>query len=81
LFITLAVFLKSVGNFFVADDFTWLKWAATTNLSDLPKFFINSQGFFYRPLDKVLMFFLYTLFSFAPAGYHLSMLAVHFLMD
>ncbi|MGA2911301.1 MAG: hypothetical protein ABSE17_01490 [Candidatus Levyibacteriota bacterium] len=80
LFISLAVFLKSVGNFFVADDFTWLKWAATTNLSDLPKFFINSQGFFYRPLDKVLMFFLYTLFSFAPQGYHLSMLLVHFLI-
>jgi hypothetical protein len=80
LFISLAVFLKSVGNFFVADDFTWLKWAATTNLSDLPKVFVNSQGFFYRPLDKVLMYFLYTLFSFAPAGYHLSMLLVHFLI-
>ena len=80
LFISLAVFLKSIGNFFVADDFTWLKWAATTNLSDLPKYFINSEGFFYRPLDKVFMYFFYTLFSFAPSGYHLSMLLVHFLI-
>jgi hypothetical protein len=79
LFIYLAVFLKSVGNFFVADDFTWLRWAAITNLSDLPKLFINSQGFFYRPLDKVLMFFLYTLFSFSSPGYHFSMLLLNFL--
>jgi hypothetical protein len=79
-FISLAVFLKSIGNFFVASDFTWLKWAATTNLSDLPKFFINSEGFFYRPLVKVLMFFFYTLFSFSSSGYHLSMLIVHMLI-
>ena len=64
----------------MADDFTWLRWAATTNLSDLPKIFVNSAGFFYRPLDKVVMYFLYTLFSFAPSGYHLSMLIVHFLI-
>ena len=78
-FIFVAFFLKSVANFFVADDFTWLKWAATTNLSDLPKLFIDSQGFFYRPLDKLAMFFLYTLFSFNFQGYHIFMLMVHFL--
>ncbi len=79
-FIFLVFFLKSLGNFFVADDFTWLKWAATTNLGDLPKIFINSDGFFYRPLDKIVMFFLYTAFSFSPAGYHLAMLLIHFLV-
>ncbi len=79
-FIFLVFFLNSVGNFFVADDFTWLKWSATTNLSDLPKLFINSQGFFYRPLDKIVMFFLYTLFSFGPNGYHLFALLVHFVI-
>lgn len=77
-FIFLVFFLKSVANFFVADDFTWLKWAATTNLSDLPKLFTDSQGFFYRPLDKLTMFFLYTLFSFDFQGYHIFMLLVHF---
>jgi hypothetical protein len=79
-FIALVFFLKSVGDFFVADDFTWLKWSATTNLRDLPRLFVNSQGFFYRPLDKVVMYFLYTLFSFAPQGYHLFMLSIHFLI-
>ena len=81
LFFTFLVFLlNSVGNFFVADDFTWLKWSATANLSDLPKFFINSQGFFYRHLDKVVMFFLYTLFSFSSNGYHLFALLTHFVI-
>lgn len=79
-FLTLVFYLKSLGSFFVADDFTWLKWAATTNLRDLPKLFVNSQGFFYRPLDKVVMFFLYTLFSFSPPGYHLTMLLFNFLI-
>jgi len=79
-FTSLIFFLKSVSNFFVGDDFTWLKWVATTNLSDLPKLFVNSQGFFYRPIDKVVMFFLYTLFSFTSPGYHLFMLLVHFMI-
>ena len=79
-FISLVFFLRSVGNFFVADDFTWLKWAATTNLRDLPRLFIDSQGFFFRPIDKTVMFFLYTLFSFSPPGYHLFILFIHFLI-
>jgi len=80
IFLMFVFYLKSVGNFFVADDFTWLKWAATTNLPDLPKLFINSQGFFYRPLDKIVVFFLYTFFSFSQQGYHLFTLSIHFLI-
>jgi len=79
-FISLIFFLRSVGNFFVADDFTWLKWSAITNLRDLPKLFIDSQGFFFRPIDKIVMFFLYTLFSFSSPGYHLFILSLHFLI-
>jgi hypothetical protein len=78
-FLTLTFYLKSVVSFFVADDLTWLKWAANTNLSDLPKVFVNAQGFFYRPLDKILMYFLYTFYSFSPQGYHLTMLTFNFL--
>ena len=79
-FISLIFFLRSIGNFFVADDFTWLKWSATTNFRDLSRFFIDSQGFFFRPIDKLLMYFLYTLFSFSPPGYHLFILLIHFLI-
>jgi len=78
--LTLVFYLKSLGNFFVADDFTWLKWAATTNLNELPKLFVNAQGFFYRPVDKIVMYFLYTLFSFSAPGYHLFTLITHFLI-
>ena len=77
-FIFFAFYMKSFLNFFVADDFTWLKWAATTNLNGLAKFFVDSEGFFYRPLDKVIMFFLYTLFSFSASGYHIFLLLIHF---
>lgn len=78
-FITFGVFFTSISNFFVADDFTWLKWAATANITDLPGYFINSQNFFYRPLDKIINYFLYTLFSFQPTGYHVFILLLHFL--
>ncbi len=78
-FLLVFFYMRAIGNFFVADDFTWLKWAATTNLPDLPKLFINSQGFFYRPLDKLMMYLLYTVFSFTPNGYHVFMLSIHFL--
>ena len=73
----LVVFLGSINNFFVADDFTWLRWAASSTTSSLRDYFINASGFFYRPIDKSLMFFLYTLFSFQPQGYHLFMLFIH----
>ena len=81
LFLSIVFYLKNVGNFFVSNDFIWLKWAATTNLRDLPKLFIDSQGFFYRPIDKLVMFFLYTLFSFSAQGYHIFMLSVHLLIS
>lgn len=79
LLLVLTAFVASINNFFVADDFTWLKWAATAIGSDLPKYFINAQGFFYRPLDKVIVYFLYMIFSFQPQGYHLFILLLHFI--
>ena len=79
-FLLLVFYLNSTVNFFVANDFTWLKWAATANLSSISHYFIISEGFFYRPLDKTVMFFLYTLFSFQPQGYHIFVLMIHFLV-
>lgn len=67
-------------NFFVADDFSWLRWAATSTPHDVAKYFVDSQGFFYRPLDKLIMYGMYSFFSFQPQGYHLFGLALHFLV-
>ncbi len=79
LIIILVGYAASIKNFFVADDFTWLRWAATAMPTDLPMYFVNAQDFFYRPLDKVVVYFLYMLFSFNPEGYHLFILLLHFL--
>lgn len=72
-------FINSINNFFVADDFTWLHWAATATTSDLPKYFFQSSDFFYRPLDKVIVYFLYAIFSFQQQGFHIFILLIHFL--
>ncbi|MGH7245394.1 MAG: hypothetical protein ACREGI_00485, partial [Candidatus Levyibacteriota bacterium] len=76
----LIVFGAGIPNFFVADDFTWLKWSAQTAPLKMLVPFVNAQGFFYRPIDKVLMYMLYTIFSFQPAGYHLFELFLDVLM-
>jgi hypothetical protein len=73
-------FKDSIANFFVADDFTWLRWAASSVISNIPGYFTDAQNFFYRPIDKTLVFFLYTLFSFSPDGYHIFILLLHLLM-
>ena len=77
--IIITAFINSIGNFFVADDFIWLHWAATATISDLPKYFIQSSDFFYRPLDKVIVYFLYEIFSFQQQGFHIFILLVHFI--
>ena len=60
----------SVSHYFIGDDFTWLKWAASTPLGDLPKYFTSAEGFFYRPIPKLVYFVLYALFWLKPEGYH-----------
>ncbi|MBL7159922.1 hypothetical protein ISS85_05575, partial [Candidatus Microgenomates bacterium] len=77
--ITISVFYSALANYFTADDFTWLKWAATTNLADIPGFFINAAGFFYRPLIKSVFYFLYQFLGLKSFGYHLISFGLHFL--
>ena len=62
---------------FLGDDFTWLRWATSTYLSDIPRFFTDSSGFFYRPLSKVYFAAAYALFWFKPGGYHLVNVLLH----
>jgi hypothetical protein len=78
--LTAAVFMASVNNFFIADDFTWLRWAASATAADLKGYFLHADNFFYRPLDKVVIFFLYNFFSFQPAGYHIFTILLHLLV-
>lgn len=73
---TFLVFKDSISYYFVGDDFTWLKWAASTTVADLPKFFINANGFFYRPISKIMYFALYSVFWLKPWGYHMVLLSI-----
>ncbi len=77
--LTIVVLGRSLNNFFVGDDFTWLKWAATSTPRDVLHYFFDAQGFFYRPVAKLFIFGMYTFFSFEPQGYRFMTLFMHFL--
>lgn len=64
-------FAYAFDNFFVADDFVWLKWAATSSFSQVLTSFTRAGDFFYRPIDKIVTYFMYAFLTFEPAGYHL----------
>lgn len=78
LILTIIIFGNAVHTYFVADDFTWLRWAASSYLSDIPTYFTDATGFFYRPLSKLYFFIAYALFWLKPMGYHLINLLFHF---
>jgi hypothetical protein len=67
----IVLFGSSVSNYFTGDDFTWLKWAASSSFRDVGKYFTNAQGFFYRPIPKLWYFILYAVFWLKPEGYHI----------
>jgi hypothetical protein len=66
----LLLYGRAISMYFVADDFTWLRWAASSTYSDLPKYFVDAAGFFYRPVPKLYYFFLYSVFWLKPEAYH-----------
>src|SRR5258708_7261708 len=80
LMIVFTFFMQSITNFFTADDFTWLRWAASGSISQIPGYFVHADGVFYRPIAKTVLFYLYTFFSFHPLGYHFITFVLHFLM-
>lgn len=76
-FLGVICFVPSFKNYFVGDDFVWLKWAAKSSVSEIKDFFFDSQGFFYRPLAKIAFLFAQPIFSLEPDGYHLMSLVFH----
>ncbi len=76
------LFSPMLNNYFVADDFTWLRWAADSSNSSpvslFTSYFLNSDGFFYRPGMKIYFFFMYQIFWLNQVVYHLSSLMLHF---
>ena len=86
---SLIFFWKMLNNFFVADDFTWLRWVGdcskiaiadcSQKLNVLTSFFINSSDFFYRPGMKAYFYFLYNsqFGGISPVIYHMVSLGLH----
>ena len=77
-----ALFSGALSYFFVGDDFTWLKWAAQNQ--SMPKaiidYFINANGFFYRPGTMIYFFFMSQSFWLNQTFYHIASIALHFLV-
>lgn len=78
LIVTLAVFLPLYRNYFVGDDFTWLKWAQSSQ--NPLSYFINSQGFFYRPAAKIYFLLMYKVFWLNETFYHSISIFLHFVV-
>lgn len=79
-FFALAILLfnKAINNYFVGDDFTWLRWAADTSKADIARFFFYADGFFYRPLAKAYFTLIRPFFEIKPPGYHFVDFLLHF---
>lgn len=75
--ITVGVFLPLYGNYFVGDDFTWLRWAQDS--PNILRSFIDSDGFFYRPGAKIYYLLMYKLVWLNETFYHIISILLHFL--
>jgi O-antigen ligase len=86
------VYWNSLANYFVGDDFTWLRWVAdckkliTNDISacqpvkdTLLQYFTSADGFFYRPGTKLYFFAMYSFFWLNSMAYHIASVAVHYL--
>ncbi|MEK7801921.1 MAG: hypothetical protein AAB276_05650, partial [Pseudomonadota bacterium] len=65
------VYAPALSLYFMGDDFTWLRWAATAPVDAARDYFMNAWGFFYRPIPKILYQLLYSVFWLKPAAYHI----------
>lgn len=80
------VFLPLVTNFFVADDFTWFRWAADCGnscsnfFSRFLQYFTSSDGFFFRPGTKAYFAFMFDYFWLNQIVYHSVSITLHFLV-
>ncbi len=68
---TLLIYKRTFSMYFIGDDFTWLRWAASSTTGDVVKYFTNAAGFFYRPIPKLFYFALYTIFWLKSGAYHI----------
>jgi hypothetical protein len=81
------VFAVGFNNYFVGDDFTWLRWAADCSqtaaatcqsaLVTIQNFFVDSKDFFFRPGTKIYFYVMYPLFELFPLPFHVVSVLLH----
>lgn len=77
LLFSFGVFWQSIGNYFVADDFVWLRSVADCTLTScqsplttIINFFTHSSNFFYRPATDLYFYIMYSIFGLNSGFYH-----------
>lgn len=76
LIIIVAFYSPMLTNYFVGDDFTWLRWAANYSHS-LGSYFTQADGFFYRPGTKLYFSLMYPIFWLNQTAYHSVSILLH----
>ncbi len=86
------IFSRMLGNYFVADDFTWFRWAADCHssvislggcssfLSTISHYFTEAGGFFWRPGTKTYFLLMYSVFWLNQTVYHAVSIVLHFIV-
>jgi hypothetical protein len=87
-----SLYWTSLSNYFVGDDFTWLRWVADCKkmITDgvatcrpagqtLLQYFTDADGFFYRPGTKLYFFVMYSFFWLNNMAYHIASVGVHYI--
>lgn len=64
--------------YFHSDDFVWLLRAKSDTFFNLPSYFIDTQGFFYRPFTIIYFWQMWQYFRDDSFWYHLMNLLIHF---
>jgi len=77
--IVFALLFPLYSNYFVGDDFTWLRWA-TDSKQNIIDIFTQANGFFYRPGTRLYFSLMYQFFWLNQTFYHLFSLGLHFVV-
>ncbi len=86
LLLTVAIYITSISTYFIGDDFTWFRWAqkCDPNTCSIPNtilnYFVNSDGFFYRPGTKTYFLLMYPFFWLNQVVYHIVSIILHYLV-
>jgi hypothetical protein len=75
--VVMSFFSPMFTNYFVGDDFTWLRWAASC-CNNVGSYFTQADGFFYRPGTKLYFSLMYSSFWLNQTMYHLVSILLHF---